>query len=121
MNGPTHRLVAGAITAVYMGHQEKKLGVATGAPIAGGVLCSILTALPDILEPATSPNHRQFFHGIAFAALLARGHAKLDEWTPQTADQELLRNLGKLAIAGYLIHLALDATTRRSLPFIGKL
>jgi membrane-bound metal-dependent hydrolase YbcI (DUF457 family) len=70
MNGPTHRLVAGAAAAVYLSHQEQKRGVATGAPIAGGLLCSILTALPDIIEPATSPHHRQFFHGIAFAALL---------------------------------------------------
>lgn len=29
--------------------------------------------LPDVLEPATSPNHRQFLHSVLFAGLLIYG------------------------------------------------
>lgn len=121
MNAQAHRLVAGGVAALYLGHEEQKRGAATAAPLAGGFACSVLTALPDIIEPATSPHHRQFFHSFAFAALLVGGFSKLKQWDPQTPEQDLLRKLGMLAIAGYLIHLALDATTKKSLPLFGKL
>jgi hypothetical protein len=32
---------------------------------------NLLHLLPDVLEPATSPNHRQFFHNVVAAGLIA--------------------------------------------------
>jgi len=120
MNAAAHQLTAGAAVGVFIAHSEQKNGAVTLAPIAGGFAASILTKLPDLLEPATSPNHRQFFHSLAFASLLVAGFVKLRDWETKDSGEEFLKNLGKLAIAGYLIHLALDATTAKSLPIFGK-
>ena len=121
MNCAAHQLTAGAAVGLFLAHGEQKNGQTTAAPLVGGLAASILTKLPDHLEPATSPNHRQFFHSIVFACLLGAGYFKLDQWETKDAAEEFLKNLGKLAIAAYLIRLALDATTRKSLPFLGKL
>ena len=119
MNGPTHRLVASAAACAYLAHQESKDGPLTAAPLVGGAAAALLTGLPDILEPATSPNHRAFFHSLTFAALLGVGMKKLHDWEPETEAQRLLRKLAMVAGAAYLIHLALDFTTRKSLPLVG--
>ncbi len=121
MNCAAHQLTAGAAVGFFLAHGEQKNAQTTAAPLVGGLAASILTKLPDLLEPATSPNHRQFFHSIVFAGLLVYGYIKLDEWEPKDSTQELWKKLGKLAIAAYLVHLALDSTTRKSLPFLGKL
>jgi len=120
MNGAPHRLVAGAAVSLYMGKKEADAGVATLQPVAGGIAATIFTGLPDLLEPATSPNHRQFFHSVAFAALLAWGLYTLHKWEPQDSAEKFWKAVGMLAMSGYLIHLALDATTAKSLPLIGK-
>jgi inner membrane protein len=120
MNGAAHRLVAGAAVGLYIGKKESEAGIATLRPVAGGVAATIFTGLPDLLEPAASPNHRQFFHSVAFAALLAGGLYKLHKWEPQDSAEKFWKAVGMLAISGYLIHLALDATTAKSLPLIGK-
>jgi inner membrane protein len=119
MNGPTHRLVAGAATCAYLMHQEAKAGPLTAAPFLGAAAAVAFTGLPDILEPATSPNHRAFFHSLAFAGLVGVGMKKLYSWEPETDGQKLLRKVVMVAGAAYLIHLALDFTTRKSLPLIG--
>ena len=80
-----------------------------------------LGTLPDIVEPATSPNHRQFFHSIAFATLLGYGIYKLYQWDPKMPQAEILRLVGLIAGGAYLIHLAMDATTNRSLPLTGRI
>jgi inner membrane protein len=121
MNGAAHRLAAGVAVGLYMGKKEADNGVATHQPVAGGIAASIFTLLPDILEPATSPNHRQFFHSAVFATLLAGGLYKLHKWEPEDSAKKFWKALGMLAISGYLIHLALDATTTKSLPLIGRL
>ena len=61
MNGSTHRLVAGAATCAYLIHREASEGTPTATPLLGGAAAALFTGLPDILEPATSPNHRAFF------------------------------------------------------------
>lgn len=87
----------------------------------GGGLGALLGTLPDILEPADHPNHRQFFHGLAFAAVLSYSGYKLYKWKPEEPWQEVVRMVGLIAIGAYLIHLAMDATTSKSLPVIGGL
>jgi membrane-bound metal-dependent hydrolase YbcI (DUF457 family) len=121
MNGPTHRLVAGLAVGLALGDRESKHGLVTARPIVGGLAGALLTNLPDILEPATSPNHRAFFHSLTFAAIVVAGMHKLSQWEPQTDVDRFWKSLGMLAGASYLIHLALDFTTSRSLPLLGRI
>lgn len=120
MNGPAHRLVAGAVIGGVMIHHENRANRQTGWPIAGGVLGAALTGIPDYLEPALHPNHRQFFHSLVCAASLAYGLKILYDWQPQSPEGSLARKVCMVAIGAYLIHLALDATTAKSLPLLGK-
>ena len=76
--------------------------------------------MPDILEPAVHPHHRQFFHSIAFAALIGSGMYKLYQWETETEMEKILKLCLLVAGGAYLIHLAMDACTKRSLPLLGK-
>ena len=87
-------------------------------PLAAGALGAGCTNLPDILEPATSPNHRKVFHSVACAVVLIAGFKKAWDWEPDDSAGRVLRFVALAGIAGYLTHLALDATTKRSLPLI---
>lgn len=74
--------------------------------VAGGVLA-------DILDPATSPNHRGFFHAIMPTAFV---YVKTDF----SAVEDLrLQAFFRGLLYGYLSHLVLDARTRKGLPFWG--
>jgi len=101
--------------------------------------------MPDVLEPATLPNHRKFAHSLVTAGALTL--AKVAEWQADCrrrsaahgeAALSLLRRskartdaelaavrwsflAGLIAgfFAGYASHLVLDAATTRSLPLIG--
>jgi membrane-bound metal-dependent hydrolase YbcI (DUF457 family) len=108
--------LAAAGTSLTENPRDKVLHAATA--YVGG-FC--LGTLPDIVEPATSPHHRQFFHSIAFATLLGFGMYKLYKWDPKTPKAEIFRLAGLIAGGAYLFHLALDATTKRSLPMIGRI
>lgn len=119
MNGMTHRLTAGVAIGLFMANEEEKTGKQSLHPVVGGVGGAILTNLPDLLEPATSPNHRQFFHSLLFAGVLVGGFVKLHKWEAESSSDKFLRGLGMVAISAYLIHLALDATTAKSLPLAG--
>ncbi|MFT7773251.1 metal-dependent hydrolase [Roseateles sp.] len=120
MNGPTHQVVAGFATGVFLAERERQAGVRTAQPLLRGTAAAFLTKLPDILEPATSPNHRQFFHSLAFAALLGVALHELNKWQPESAGGELFKALGQAAIPAYLIHLFLDSLTAKSLPLVGR-
>lgn len=120
MNGPAHQVVAGFATGVFLVEQERKAGVQTAKPIVAGTAAALFTKLPDMLEPATSPNHRQFFHSFAFAGLLCLAFHELGKWQPESAGGEVLKALGQVAIPAYLIHLFLDSLTAKSLPLIGR-
>lgn len=120
MNGPAHQIVAGLATGAFLVEQERQAGVQTAKPVLAGTAAAFLTKLPDILEPATSPNHRQFFHSVAFAGLLCLAFHELSKWEPESAGGELLKALGRVAIPAYLIHLVLDSLTAKSLPLVGR-
>jgi membrane-bound metal-dependent hydrolase YbcI (DUF457 family) len=89
--------------------------------VAAGGFGAVCGSLPDVIEPAVHPNHRQFFHSIACAVMLGYGLRKLYRWQPDEAWQRVLRGAGLIAGGAYLVHLAMDATTAKSLPLIGKL
>lgn len=120
MNGPTHRLVAGFAVGLYVAEKERKVGQPTAMPLVSGFAASLLTNLPDILEPATAPNHRAFFHSIVFAALVGGGIHKVYQWQPESELERFLKGLALLTGSAYLIHLALDLTTKKGLPLLGR-
>lgn len=121
MNGLTHRVVAGLAVGAVLADREANQGKRTLRPVAGGTIAAVLTNLPDILEPASSPNHRAFFHSLAFVAMVGIGLHKLSQWETQTEQEKFWKSLGMLAGSAYLIHLALDFTTHRSLPVLGRI
>ena len=120
MNGGTHRLVAGASIALYIARNEEKLGKQTANPVLGGLLASVLTNVPDWIEPATHPGHRSTAHSLVVAGLLGIGLYELHQWQPDNELGRFIRGIGKVAIAAYLIQLALDSLTAKSLPFVGR-
>lgn len=119
MNRATHQLVAGAAVGIYLTKRESATGATTIKPLLGSAAAAFFTNLPDVLEPATSPNHRAMFHSLAFAALLGTCLYQLNQWQTETELESLLKGAGMLALSAYLIHLALDFTTAKSLPLIG--
>lgn len=76
----------------------------------GGAATGIL---PDILEPAKNPNHRQFFHSI-----LTLG---LNSYLAGSVLQSNLDNEKKgillATLGGYSSHLIIDSTSPKGLPF----
>jgi inner membrane protein len=120
MNAAAHQLTAGAAVGLFLSHQEQNDGQAAAGPLLSAGLAALLTKLPDLLEPATSPSHRQFFHSLVFAGLLGVGLHKLHGWQPDDDGGKFVRWLGLIAGSAYLIHLAMDFTTAKSLPLVGK-
>ena len=118
--GFAHRVVAGAGIGIAIAYKETQTGEATAWPFLGSGLGALFGTLPDILEPADHPNHRQFFHGLLFAAVLGYFGYKLYKWKPEEPWQQTLRMVGLIAISAYLTHLAMDATTPKSIPVVGK-
>ncbi len=121
MNSGEHRIAsalalaaAGASTA--RNPQEQTPRAAIG--FVGGWCCG---TLPDLIEPATNPNHRQFFHSFAVAFAIGYGLYKLYRWKPETEIGGFVKGIGLVAGGGYLVHLMLDATTPRSLPVLGHM
>jgi hypothetical protein len=103
--------------------------------------------LPDLLEPALNPNHRQFCHGIVPSLSLItfganrylQGIDELYAWAdaapttpaysnstldPQTTPRWLrffVAGFVRALPTGYLSHLLADAVTPKGLPLLGRL
>lgn len=119
-------VVAGAIVALVSGEgrtAEERLVEA----IAGGIGGAIGGCAPDVLEPATSYNHRQFFHSqtaglfalVGLVAIILDPISRhVDVSQPAQVDWERL--IGKAQVKGTLTggisHLALDSRTTMGLP-----
>jgi membrane-bound metal-dependent hydrolase YbcI (DUF457 family) len=89
-------------------------------PVFAGVVGAFAAGLPDVLEPATYPGHRQVCHSVAFAVLMAAALKVVYEWMPETEGQEILRDVLLSIGLGYLSHLGADATTAAGLPWFGR-
>jgi membrane-bound metal-dependent hydrolase YbcI (DUF457 family) len=120
-NGTTHRLVAAATIGAAMVLAEREEQEKSAQPFVGAVLAAGLTNLPDVIEPATNPHHRQFFHSLAFAGLLGLGTWKVYNWEPNHPLDKALRFALLVGAASYMVHLVLDAGTAKSLPLVGQL
>lgn len=122
MNGRAHKVIgAGAGTAVGLAkvirdrEQYDKLegtGIVAVAA-AGGMIGGML---PDILEPATSPNHRGVAH--SFLALLCLILLGVFLWNRKDKIT-LVQAFGEGLVAGCVSHLAADSLTPKGLPAIG--
>lgn len=118
--GATHRLINFAATAGYLATlpEDHQKGIAH--PLAGGAASALLASLPDAIEPAVHPHHRQFFHSLAFAGMVGYGLHRAYHWKPESDGQELLRAAALLVGSAYLLHLAADFFTARSIPVLGR-
>lgn len=74
--------------------------------LIGGLVSGAAAALPDIIEPATSPAHRSVAH--SFSALGLSLHGGFKSQIP----------ILTLVSVGYASHLVLDAGTPASLPWL---
>ena len=119
-NALAHQSVAAVVVGGWIAQLEAKEAKKTMAPLGGAALATICTNLPDMLEPAIHPHHRQFFHSLAFAGMLGLGMYRIYEWETKTSQEELIKFCLLVVGGSYLIHLAMDACTSRSLPLLGK-
>lgn len=120
-NSKTHLIIGaatGAAVNAYLQFNRLKADNAARFDWAEIVVCSAVAGaaalLPDLLEPATTPNHRKFFHSVAMAALVT--HAITGNHTKKCTAAELL--LLTVVGMGYLSHLAADATTPKCISLI---
>ncbi len=74
--------------------------------------------LPDIIEPASSPNHRAFFHSWATLAGVCCLMHHFYKWSPTDPKQKTLRKALIAMCTGYSSHLLLDSRTPKSLPLL---
>jgi membrane-bound metal-dependent hydrolase YbcI (DUF457 family) len=128
--------VAGVATSQHLTEGDQATHV-----LFAGIGGAVGGAAPDLLEPATSPNHRAFFHSLVVAGSLtaawaadlaadchraaeaceARAACASDDGSRQW---ERLKAFLWRALAGFLVglfagygsHLVLDAATSRGLP-----
>lgn len=120
-NGNTHQLIAATVIAGAISAAESREGKQTANPLIGGAVASVLTKLPDQLEPALHPNHRQFLHSVAFGALVGFAGYRAYQWEPDSPWEQAMRFFVIVACGAYLVHLATDALTPKSIPLIGKI
>ena len=116
-NRTAHAIFGGALSVgAYLAYKKLLGQEPTLAGIIGTGLVGAGTAgLPDILEPATDPNHRSFFHSWAALGLLASASVTgvCSSNLPDEAKPALVA-----AAVGYGSHLLADATTPKSLPLV---
>jgi hypothetical protein len=113
----------------------------------GSALSSALTAkVPEMLEPATHPNHRAVFHSVCFAGLalsnawvatckkreeiigqarecerraaIAANKQERDYWSQQANGLRFCAGSLLGLVPGYASHLAADALTPKGLPLL---
>jgi len=121
-NAATHALFAAAMVGgAHAVHDLQRHGQLTAAPLLTGGMATVLASLPDWIEPATNPHHRQFFHSFVFGGVVVYVTYRLYRWETESPWQEFLRWLGMVAGGAYVVHLICDSGTPRSLPMLGRL
>ncbi|UOG31801.1 metal-dependent hydrolase [Leptospira noguchii] len=80
--------------------------------LIGGGLGLVGGMIPDILEPADHPHHRQTAHSVAFVVLLYILIMQTKKKYPSASI--FLDSL----LVGYVSHLGLDSTTPMGIPLI---
>jgi membrane-bound metal-dependent hydrolase YbcI (DUF457 family) len=116
-SGKQHALIGAGVAMagwfVYCKLVERPLELGDVLLVAG--VGAIGGLVPDLLEPANHPNHRQFFHSYAAGVFLVHANRHLSR-NPQVPAE--VRGTVHLASVGFLSHLLADAQTPKSLPWI---
>ena len=101
-NGSTHQ-IAGALAGLGICLADKGRDKAEPlAPLAAATIGTLVGKLPDQLEPALHPNHRQFFHSVLVFGLVGYGIDKAYRWEPQSTTDVWIRRVLLVAGASYL-------------------
>jgi membrane-bound metal-dependent hydrolase YbcI (DUF457 family) len=118
MSNSNEHFKVGAVSAAVLyitDRMSKQQPIEFWPALGYGLTGGISSLVPDLLEPANSPNHRNFMHSMLFAALLAEYKQQLEQ---NQALPEKDKMLWQALITGYWSHLSLDAKTPRGLPLI---
>jgi len=116
----THRVVNFAAAFSYLASRAKDKQNGIAHPLVGSSVLALLATLPDVIEPAIHPHHRQFFHSVTFAGVVGYGVYRAYSWQTQTPQEDFIRSAALVLGSAYLLHLLADSLTSRSLPLIGK-
>lgn len=116
----THRIVNFTATFSYLASRRREEQQGMAHPLVGAIATTLLASIPDTIEPAIHPQHRQFFHSVAIAGMVGYSAFKAYHWQPETTEQKWLRIAVLVLSSAYLLHLAADLMTARSLPLLGK-
>lgn len=116
-----HMTIAAGVVGGAVAVHECNTGIRSAKPIAAAGLAAILANLPDQVEPAIHPHHRQFFHSVGFGIGIAYAGYRLYQWKPTDPLEKVARFVLLVACGAYIAHLAADGFTARSLPIVGKL
>jgi len=73
---------------------------------------AVAVSIPDVLEPASSPNHRRFFHSILFGVGIL--FAAYGPHVRKLSSKQ--KNFLHAAAWSYLAHLLADGQTPKGLP-----
>lgn len=95
----------------YVKQEKPTVLGALGSLVVGG----LAGIAPDLLEPATSPSHRSFFHSLALLAMLAYGNQRVWKSQNLTRNQKLTISMFS---AAYGSHLLSDSSTPKSIPLL---
>lgn len=120
-NFKQHALIgAGAGAGVYLlsylkkKREDSEMQFDLGKFLIHTAFGCIAASVPDLLEPATSPNHRNVFHSIAAVSLIIWLVYKVEN---SQIDPELNSMLSSAGL-GYVSHLLADSTTPKGLPIL---
>ena len=128
-NGQTHvvtAMIAGGVTSLILQQKNPKYtGGHTALAVAIG---GVSGRLPDVIEPAINPNHRSFFHSYLIGFFLVYIGRNIYNFLIQKESEEVdekkidwvkvITFIVFIGIAAYIIHLLLDAFSRKGLPLI---
>jgi len=120
-NALAHRVGAAIAMATVIASEDEKNCQKTSRPIAAACIAAVCGTLPDVLEPALHPNHRQFFHSLVAAGLVGFTWYRLYRWEPSTPAEKLVRLLLLAASGAFLTHLVMDVSSPKGLPLLGRI
>lgn len=118
-NRTTHVFAGGAIGLAIASMDKQKNDVSHQPPFAG-LVGAVGGRLPDLLEPATNPNHRQFFHSILVLGTICVSMYEIYQWSPESNLEKFIRGFLLKLFGAYGSHLLLDMRTPKGLPLVGK-
>jgi inner membrane protein len=119
-SGRVHQFAAFAAGCAMAAHAQSQGRQPMLGVLLSGSWCALATKLPDLLEPAEHPNHRQFFHSATFGLFVGKLCYEAYRWIPANDRERIWRELILLGGGAYLLHLVLDLGTPKGIPLLGK-